>query len=215
MAALMEATYALSPPASLRPYARWAARVGRYSFHTSRLVVPRAQRSRRAECFEPCHSTPACSPNAATAAAARRRAIGRGQRLACRSFLRVEPRGDRRLTVSTVLGVRRGELLVDAQARQAGFVDRRRHRKPVPKRDFREREPLAGRRDVRVGDSRGRSARRRAVVAHGSSMVRPRVVGAAAPGTHGRMEAVFCEFSPCEPEQVASVRRRVPGELWG
>lgn len=22
-------------------------------------------------------------------------------------------------------------------------------------------------------------------------------------------------FSPCEPEQIASVRRRVPGELWG
>ncbi|HEX8744161.1 MAG TPA: P-loop NTPase fold protein [Thermoleophilaceae bacterium] len=37
-----EATVALDPPEVLAPYASWAARVGRYSFHTSRLVIPSA-----------------------------------------------------------------------------------------------------------------------------------------------------------------------------
>jgi hypothetical protein len=38
-AAVARAVSALSPPEALAPYARWAERVGRYSFHTSRLVV--------------------------------------------------------------------------------------------------------------------------------------------------------------------------------
>jgi hypothetical protein len=43
--ALTESTDALSAPELLEPYAYWAARVGRYSFHTSRLVMPRAHAS--------------------------------------------------------------------------------------------------------------------------------------------------------------------------
>ena len=37
--ALTRATFALAAPRSLKPYSTWAPRVGRYSFHTSRLVL--------------------------------------------------------------------------------------------------------------------------------------------------------------------------------